>query len=182
MKMRAEFFNGDDGRVWVRQDGKCYALTPSCCDIIEQMVDVVGRIFPATFARLSALYGASRRNVGYFKYRIVERFIRCNMGADNERRMDVDDGRLNLERVSCPLRGICDDEGVVCCPTAASAMTKEEQKAAVLYSKGFTIGEIARLLRKSLSTVNNQLCNVSKRLGLRTRHEVINVCRNYNLL
>jgi len=180
--MKVEFFTGDDGKVWFRTAEECLAFAPSDYDAINYMLDYIKRVLPAAYARLAEIFADSFCNRQYFHYRIVARFIRCNMGDDNHQRMDVDEGRFNLERVSCPLRGICKDEGVVCSPKPCSSMTGEEQKAAVLYSRGFTIEEIARLLNKSFSTVNNQLCNVTKRLGLRSRHEVIGVCRNFNLI
>lgn len=179
--MKIEFFNGDDGKVWFRSDEGCFAFSPNNIEIIQYIVENIERVFPATFARLSELFSLSKRNRQFFHYRIAERFIRCNMGDDNCRQMDIDDGRFNLERVSCPLRGLCKDEGVVCCPRACSSMSGEEQKVAMLYMEGYTIKETATILGKSFSTVNNQLWNITKKLGLHSRREVISVCRNLNM-
>ena len=181
-QLKYEFFTGDDGHVWYRTPEKCVVLTSNDYDVIDFMLEHISKVFPEAISRLSYMFKDSELNRQFFNFKIVERFVRCNMGDDNQQKLDINEGYMNLERVSCPLRGVCKDEGIICCPKPNSSMSKEEQKVAVLYSSGFSVGEIAKLLTKSFSTVNNQLWNITKRLGLSSRRELIIVCKNFNLL
>lgn len=177
-----EFFCGDDGRVWFRQGESSAVLSTKEREIVVELLDIIRRVFPVAYARLCLLYKESRENVPFYEFKIVERFVRCNLGEDDCQRADLDDGRLCLERVKCPLRGMCKDEGVICSPEARSVLSREEAKVARLYSCGYSVDEIARLLNKSFSTVNNQLWQIKCRLKLGSRREVMAVCRNYNLV
>jgi DNA-binding NarL/FixJ family response regulator len=104
------------------------------------------------------------------------------MGVDNQQTYDINGDFVSLEFVVCPLRGLCKDEGILCCPKIKSSFNPAEQEVAILYASGFTIKEIALKLKKSLSTVNNQMWRITKRLGLNSRHEFIQVVKNLNLL
>ena len=88
---------------------------------------------------------------------------------------------FHFEEVKCPLRGICRDENVVCKPKFRVAVTKEEGKAVALYSKGLTANEIARLMKKSVKTIKNQLDNARKRLHLSRTRDLIKIFSVYNV-
>lgn len=180
--MDVEFFAGSDGHVWYRTVDDCQQLSVRSTEIIDYMIEYISRTYPGTLRREKELFKASERNRIFFKFRIVDRFVRCNMGEDNTQRLDISGNLLNLEFVHCPLRGVCMDEGVICCPKAASAFSPAEQQVAVLYSNGCSISEIADDLNKSQSTVNNQLWKIMKKFGVKTRREIVNLCRNFNLL
>ena len=181
-QLEIEFLTGNDGNVWYRTETECKRLTPGDTELVDNLHEKIKRLFPQSYKRIAELYSSSERNRVYYKYKIVSRFIRCNMGTDDNNKLDLDNEYINIERVTCPLRGICSDENVICCPNAKSVMTEEETKVAVMYSSGFSLQEIATTLRKSFSTVNNQLWNIGKRLGLKSRREIINLCHNLNLL
>lgn len=180
--MNLEFFTGSDGHVWFRDINGCQRLSTKNVELLDYMMDRIYRVFPGTYKRLQSMYKESECNKYYFKFRCVERFIRCNMGDDNAQKLDVTDNLFNLEVVQCPLRGICKDEGVLCKPSPDSAFSPAEKKVAELYSEGCTINEIAHQQQKSVSTVNNQLWNICKKFGVSTRREIVNLCRNFNLV
>lgn len=121
---KLEFFVGADGHVWYRTGDECRRLLPSDVETVEYILAIICRVYPAAEARLQQMFERSQPNRRFKSYKVVERFIRCNMGADNLQRCDIDGGRLNLEDVPCPLRGVCDCEGVVCRPRANSVFSK----------------------------------------------------------
>ena len=88
---------------------------------------------------------------------------------------------FHFEEVKCPLRGICKDENVICKPQFKMPVSKEEGRAAVLYSKGLTANEIAAKLGKGVKTVKNQLGNAAKRLGLSRTRDLIKIFSVYNI-
>lgn len=168
-----EFFVGSDGKVWLRHGQECRMLTTKDNDIIELVRDNIIRMFPAANKRLEEMFRDFGFNKWILNYKIVDRFVRCNMGADNMQRFDIEDGFLNLEEVRCPLHGICRDENVVCRPDCKSVFSKAENDVVRLYAQGYNIDEIASKLKKSRSTVNNQIWQVANRLGLKHRRQLI---------
>lgn len=179
--MGIEFFVGGDGKVWLRHGSKCQTLTASMADLVSSLAEKISQMFPAAYQRLADAYSESSKNRSYHRYRIVERFIRCNMGDDNLMSLDFDGKFMRLERVHCPLRGVCADEHVVCCPQPTSVFSKAEMQVATLYADGMNCREIARRLKKSESTVNCQLWRIERRLGLSSRMDVIRAVRTYGL-
>ncbi len=169
------------GQTCIRQRGVSKLLMPSDRDAVVFMLEQMMRCFPESCARLQEWAGDSMPNRVFFEYRMVDRFIRCNFGEADFLYSDVEDGIFHFEEVRCPLRGICKDENVVCKPKFRLPVSKEESRAAVLYSKGFTAHEIAKVLGKGVKTVKNQLCNAAKRLGLNRTRDLIKFFSVYTL-
>ncbi|KKQ19250.1 MAG: Transcriptional regulator, LuxR family, partial [Candidatus Nomurabacteria bacterium GW2011_GWC2_36_9] len=82
--------------------------------------------FPRCYKRLKEVYGQSRE----FRYLAARRFIKCNCGEfDNV--LDVDDnGLIHPELVTCPMRGECLDEGIICLPERETGLTAREKEIA----------------------------------------------------
>ncbi len=177
-----EFFVGSDGNVWLRQGRECRMLTTKDNDIIELVRDKIIKMFPAAYNRLKDVFKDFAFNTWMMNYKIVDRFIRCNMGADNLQKFDIEDGFLNLEEVKCPLHGICKDENVVCRPNCRTLFSKAENEVVILYAQGYNIDEIAAKLKKNRSTVNNQIWKVARRLGLDSRRKLIKLVVDNNLI
>lgn len=169
---RIEVFLGSDSRIWLRQEDTTRQMAPGDIAFVAALAAKIEATFPKAWARLLELHEASRPNLIYWRFRMVERFARCNWATDDAQSFDIDEGELNVERVVCPLRGICKDEGVICLPTRDSGLTKIEQQVAELYIVGHTAEEIGRELGKTASTVNNQLCTIAHKLGVKTRREI----------
>ena len=168
-----EFFVGADGKVWLRKENECRMFSTKDNDIIELVRDKIIRLFPKAYDRLREMFKELDFNKWIMNYRIVERFIRCNMGADNIQRFDIQEGFINIEEVSCPLRGICRHENVICKPDCKTVLTKAENEVVKLYVQGYNIDEIAAMLNKSRSTVNDQIWTITRRLGLDSRRKLI---------
>lgn len=169
------------GQTCIRRNGVSKPLTPSDRDAIEFMLDQMQQHFPAAIERLQEWAEESKPNKRFFEYRMVDRFIRCNFGEADFLYSDVEDGMFHFEEVKCPLRGICKDENVICKPKFNMPVSREESRAAVLYSKGLTANEIAKVLGKGVKTVKNQLGNAAKRLGLNRTRDLIKIFSVYNI-
>ena len=165
----------------IQRNGVSKPLTPSDRDAVEFMLERMQECFPTAMARLQEWAEESKPNRRFFEFRIVDRFIRCNFGEADFLYSDIEDGMFHLEEVKCPLRGICKDENVVCKPKFKMPVPREESKAAVLYSKGLTANEIAKVLGKGVKTVKNQLGNAARRLGLSRTRDLIKIFSVYNI-
>ena len=151
----------------IRRNGTSKPLTEHDREEIEFMLENMRKIFPQAVERLEQWAANSRLNKHWFEYLIVDRFIRCNFGEADFLHGDIDDmGMFHFEEARCPLRGRCNDEGVVCKPKASLGLSDEESKVVGLYAKGFLPGEIAEKLGKAEGTCKRQLYNVCKRLKL----------------
>lgn len=177
---RIEFYIWD-GSIRYRKMGGERTLTQSDRDIVEFVLKQLQVFFPEALQALSERFAGSKRNKYYYDFARVDFFIRCNFSEHDTLSFDIQDGALHFEDVKCPMKGICKYEGVVCKPKFRVPMTKEESRAAVLYSKGMTAGEIAKTLKKSVKTVKNQLLNLRKKLHLNGTRDLIKVFSVYNI-
>jgi len=173
MEKNIEFFNSADGRVFFyAQDGEPKQLKIDNRNIIDYLYKMIEVIYPSTMQALQEEYNSSSRNYYLFRYKIVERFVRCNFGENDLLKWDIEHGTMRFEQVRCPLRSICKKEGVICNPS--SARTKETE-VAQLYANGLSLQEIADTLNKSECTVNAQLFNLKKKLNLNSSRELIKI-------
>lgn len=177
-----EFFVGSDGNVWLRLGRESRMLSTKDNDIIELVRDNIIKFYPDAYNRLKEMFKDFSFNKWMMNYKIVDRFIRCNMGADNLQKFDIEDGFLNLEEVKCPLHGICKDENVVCRPSCRTVFSKAENDVVILYAQGYNIDEIAAKLKKDRSTVNNQIWKVTRRLGLDSRRKLTKLAVDNKLI
>lgn len=180
--MEAVEFYIMDGSVRYRCGGTDKKLGQADRDVVTAVLDGVRRFFPAAHQRLQELFRESERNRHFYEYRMAERFIRCNFGEYNRLEMDLENGMFHFEEVSCPLRGVCKDEGVVCKPRFAMQAPSEEIRVARLYSRGHAPKEIAGMLKKSVKTVKNQLARLTKRLHLNGTRDLIRVLGSYPVM
>lgn len=137
-------------------------------DLIKLMAQMIETVYPEAYRCLYQEHIKSERNKLFHKFLITEQFIRCNFGSNDTLSYDIDGGRMNLEHVSCPMRGICSLENVVCNPRLASPFFPKEE-------------EVAKMLGKSKNTIQAQLRNMTRRLGLRTSRDIIKVVHQLNL-
>ena len=113
-----EFYNTPTGEVMVSEQNKpIRQLSEKDTEFIAELLDIINTRYPLAFKRLSENYIASKGNPPYFNFRIVKRFLRCNMGEFDTQQQDIDsNGHFNFEEVRCPLRGECKDECIICRP------------------------------------------------------------------
>lgn len=169
------------GQTCIRHNGVSKPLTPSDRDEIIWMLEQIRNCFPEAAKKLEDWAEDSVLNKTFYEYRIVDRFIRCNFGEADFLYSDVENGMFHFEEVKCPLRGICKDDGVICKPKFKVPLSREEGKAATLYSKGLSAHEIAKVMKKSAKTIKNQLDHARKRLHLDKTRDLIKVFSVYNI-
>lgn len=117
-------------------DGDTSKVTESDGDLLREMEEMISTFYPEAYAALREIYKASSANIPYYRYGMVARFIRCNF-ANLDHVPDITcDGRMNLESVSCPLRGECRHDGIVCRPSFASRMSAAEIRVMGLLYEG----------------------------------------------
>lgn len=156
-----------NGVTCINRNGVSKKLEPTDRECVEFMMEIISKVYPAAMEALQRWAAPSKLNKHYYEYRIVDRFIRCNFGEADFLRTDIDDlGMFHLEEVKCPLRNICEHEGVICKPKAKLALSDEELRVAGLYAKGYLPGEIASELGKKQATVKRQIYNAYHRLKL----------------
>lgn len=180
--MEAVEFYTLNGKTYINRSGASKELTPDDREIIEFMMDNIEKIFPDAMAALRNWAFQSKPNKWYYEYRIVDRFIRCNFGEADFLSQDIEMDVFHFEEVKCPLRNICEHEGVICKPKARIGLTEEELKVVNLYAKGMLPGEISKQLGKKESTCKRHIYNAYKRLQLASPRNLIKVFRMYNII
>jgi len=180
-----EFRVSPDGNVYYKKSGEEEKrLTRFCAAVYTNLMDLIMSRFPGAWARLSLLYPAQNKTkvaVDIASYKRVERFIRCNFGEHDLLTSDIEKDILNFEEVRCPLRGICNDENIICKPQTLFRLSPAEREVVKLYLHGYTFKEISEKLDKSPSTVKVQLSRIKRKVGARNCREIIKVMRIHNL-
>lgn len=166
-----ELYTFED-ELWYRlADGSNNRLTESSVDIIRMMHDKIETFYPKAHSALVAEYIRCASNIQFYKYRIVKRFCKCNFGnIDNIPDIDKFD-RMNFERVSCPIRGECRLESIVCRPEFNTHISDAEMRVLKLWYNGCEKSDIAENLYLSVHTVNNHIRNAFTRLGIHDKAE-----------
>ena len=176
-----EFFTFED-EVWFRlPNGLSDRLTENHLEIITSMLNRIEKFYPQAYSALCKEYERCKRNLPFFRYRIVSRFCRCNFGnIDNV--PDVDTfGRFNFEHVACPLRGECRFEHIICHPAFDHRISDAEMRVLRLWYMGKKKEDIAEELYLSIHTVNNHIRNAFVRLGIHEKTEFIKYAEANNL-
>lgn len=169
-----EFYVSPDVSVYYKKPGQeSRRLTKFNNDIINPLYDKIKHRFPESFAVLAKVY---KRD----KYKMVERFVRCNFGEHDLLTQDIENDILHFEEVRCPLRGICEHEGVICKPKSMINLSKCEREIADLYIEGLTFTKIAERLGKNTQTVKVQLMRIKKKCGVSHCRDIIRVLRLKN--
>lgn len=171
---KIEFYTSPDGSVNMTSPGEpTRVFDESCREIVTEMIATIRELYPKAYEALAELYVSSKKNVSYFEYRIVHRFIRCNFGEFDTMSHDIDKGRYNIEQVKCPLRGECRNEGIICMPTLQTKLTAREEEIVRLRIQGMSNLEIADELCISPYTVNRHLQIIRSRLKLKSTSQII---------
>lgn len=171
MLANCEFFSYE-GDVYVRHsDGTAARVTEADTDLVREMEEKISNFYPEAYNVLQEIYRKSSGNVPYYRFRIVARFIRCNL-AEMDHVPDVDTaGRLHLESVACPMRGECPYDGIICRPSFNHRLSPAELRVMKLLYDGYTDEEIADTLCLSRHTVHTHIRNSLTRLDLHSRGE-----------
>ena len=176
MLANIEFFKTPDGAVmYKRQGGPVRELSEHDRELVANLLSLIRTRYPDAFAALSELYSRSERNRPYYEWRMVSRFIRCNLGDYDTQSLDIDaDGQLRFEQMKCPLMGSgdCFWESVICKPRLETGLTTRELELLPLIAEGLQSHEIAERLFISKCTVDNHRRNILAKLGKRSVAEL----------
>ena len=175
MLEKYEFFNAPDGSVYVKPfDKPMFVYDISCKQITDELIVLIRDLYPGAFNALSKLYSKSELNHGFFIFKIVHRFIRCNLGENDTLNFDINRvGSINVEEVRCPMRGECLYEGIICKPTLQSKLSDREEKVGRLLATGLSNMEVAEELGISLCTVHRHIANIKARLHFKNTNQII---------
>lgn len=150
-----------------------YPFDKNATELISWMDQKVNEDYPEAFERCMERANPSGTKPFENRFLAVDRFARCNF-HENDSKPDIDDdGNLVLEHVSCPLRGICPDEGVICNPKLNTSLSKRETEVAKALASGMSIVDICNSLYISEDTVKNHRAKIYKKLGFNKRAELM---------
>lgn len=177
-----EFYTTPEGEVTLREVGEAERqLKESDTDFIQAFLSVLREFYPEAHAALMELYSKSAANKRYRDYLAVRRFIKCNFGVyDNTIDVDANWG-FNFEFVSCPLRGECKWDGVLCQPKFNSALSSRQKEVMELCYNGVSDEDIAERLFISLQTIKYHKKAVYRKLGLHSMADFVRYAAQNNL-
>ena len=177
-----EFYNLND-EVWVRkQSGESFQLTEREDKMISIVIEHLNNFYPQALKALQKEYAGSSLAPHYSRFLQVRRFCKCNFGAIDSRPDLTACGKMNLEEVSCPLRGECKLEGIVCKPKFDRKISAGEMRVIELAYQGLDYLQIADRLYISEHTARNHVRNARLRLGFGSKAELFAYCAENNLI
>lgn len=161
---------GKDAMYRSPGEDKSTMLEQNSTEIIVPLLSQVDAQFPKCHKRLKDIYGSSKN----FRFLAARRFIKCNC-SEFDNVLDIDnEGIIHLELVTCPLRGECLDEGVICFPDRETGLTCREKEIAQLVAKGMSNLEIAKKLFIGIDAVKSHVQNCLRKLELTNRAALSN--------
>ena len=168
--------------LWYISDGENKIVTESDTELIGTILQKIIQLYPEAYKALSNEYKKSALNVPYYQYLIVRRFCKCNFGNLDNTRSDIDiEGNFNFECVSCPLRGECINEGVICNPKLNTKMSEAEKRVMKLLYEGKSTTDTASILYLSPDTVKSHYKSVYRKLGICSLSEFIRYADKFHL-
>lgn len=169
-----EFFTDAFGCVYVCQNGEINAFTLNrFVELTNELHAEIEDSYPKCNDRLNEIFRDLDVNKPKQRFRKVERFIRCNFGTFDHNPDVTAQGKFHLERVTCPMRGNCTDEGIICLPRYSVELTVTELRVLKLYFVRIEIPEIATRLDIHPSTVEKHLKNAMIRTKTHSRDELV---------
>jgi DNA-binding CsgD family transcriptional regulator len=175
-----EFFSFED-EVWYRAaDGTQKKLSESD-PVVRGVFDYLSEFHPEALSALEEKYARFSPNIVHYRYRVARRFCKCNFGAIDHVPDVCSEGRMHFEHISCPLRGECPLEGIVCHPKFNSKISTAEMRVLELVHKHVRCDEIAERLCLSLHTLKNHKRNAYNRIGVQNTAEFIAYANAHNL-
>ena len=160
--------------LWCISEGENKVVSEHDTELIGMMLHKIMQFYPEAYKALSNEYKKSSFNVPYYQYLMVRRFCKCNFGTLDNTKADIDiQGNFNFECVSCPLRGECINEGVICKPKLNTKLSDSELRVMKLLYEGNTPAETASILYLSPETIKSHYKSVYRKLGLGSLAEFI---------
>lgn len=149
--------------------------------IVAQMLERIKELYPQAYKALCVCYAKSKPNKTYYNFLIVRRFCKCNFGNLDHTKRDVSGGIFNIERVSCPLQGECQYEGIICMPKMDSRLSDSERRVMKLVCDGRSNNEIAEELYLSPNTVKRHISSAYIKSHSRNRADFVKYAKDNDI-
>lgn len=177
-----EFYIYEDELWCMFPDGRNEKVTEHNNELVKSVLDKIRELYPDAYDDLMKWYRKSSQNVPYFQFLMANRFCKCNFGNLDNTSKDIDrKGCFNFERVSCPMRGECPHENIVCNPVFNSKISDAEIRVMKMVYDGCNNEEIADKLYLSPHTVKNHIKSVYLKLDIHEKSEFIQYAHKNNL-
>ncbi len=161
---KIEFFATCDGTGIVCNIGNAYrSLTPGDT-LVKHIDELILNNCPDAYNALVAIYGDDM-------FMRTLRFCKCNW-SNNNNVPDIDNGKMHFEYVSCPMRGECRYENIICNPQIRAGLTIREYEIVKLIADGLSDFEIAQRLTIRTYTAENHRKNILSKLGLHSKAQI----------
>lgn len=168
-----------ESELWINTDGKQERLEEGSA-YVDKIYSELSVNYPKALDCLMGMYKEAANNQSYYRFLIVRRFCKCNF-AMLDNKLDIDNGVFNFEHISCPLRGECKGENVVCHPEFNTAISVSERRVLEMLYNGYKCEEIADKLYISVFTVRNHIKNAYRRLGVHSEAEFMRYAQTHNI-
>lgn len=177
--IRTQIFRSTDGRdIVYLQNGTFNTLDATCRELIDHIYNSIVELYPEANKALHAIYGGSYD----FKWFEVRRFAKCNFSEFNEK-YDIDqEGSFNLEYVTCPLRGECQHENIICRPHLNTSLSNREMEVLLLICEQLTDQVIADKLFISKHTVCNHRRHILAKINCANKAGIIDYAHKNKLI
>lgn len=143
-------------------------ITPETTDILLPFLQQTESQFPKCYKRLRDIYGQSPN----FRFLAARRMVKCNC-SEFDHILDIDEqGIIHTELVTCPMRGECLDEGIICLPERETGLSEREKEIAKLVALGLSNEDIAKRLFIGIDAVKSHIQNCLRKLQLHNRAEL----------
>lgn len=174
-----EFFldktNGVD--LIVNQDGK-YSTLDEEHPLIDEIYKSIKDNYTKAFDAMNEVYGGNR----FFKFLFVRRFLKCNF-SNHDEKPDIDErGFFSLEFVSCPLRGECKHENIICNAKINKVLSERETEIVKYIAEGLTDHAIAEMLFRSINTIKNHRKNILNKTGCHNTAALVTYAHEHQLI
>lgn len=170
-----------EGELWCKGNGFNFLVDATRTTLLDDILTHIKEDYPSAYDALKECYADSAPNRGYYKYVMVRRFLKCNFAQLDSTSPDVEGGKMNFERVDCPLRLECKYDGVICSPIFRTTLSAAEMRVGRLWYEGLSKDEIAGVLYLSPETVNNHIRNIYRKLGIHEKADFIKYIKdNYD--
>ena len=167
--------------LWYISDGISKRFDENDTEIVDMVITTIRENYPSAFKALQDIYKGSAMNVRYYRWLISNRFCKCNFGNLDSTETDISKKILNFEKVSCPMRGECKLEGIVCNPTFKSPLSEAEKRVMKLIYDGVDLKDTADRLFLSVNTIKNHIKSVYNKLGIHEKAEFVRYATRHNL-
>ena len=168
--------------LWCISNGCNKIVTEKDTELIGDILQKIMELYPSAYEALSNEYRKSASNVPYFQYLMVKRFCKCNFGTLDNTKRDIDlSGNFNFECVSCPLKGECINDGIICNPKLNTRLSDAELRVMKLLYEGIPTKEVASTLYVSVDTVKSQTKSVYRKLGINSLSEFVKYADKHQL-